>query len=81
MFEYSALQVGQIVQSSSKKLTGSPQKSQGMPSSKLSKLMARVLGRGVAEAFENSSSGAMVVRYTRALSGELVAEGLQRSWA
>ena len=53
MFEYSALQVGQTVQSSSEKLTGSPQKSQGSPSSVSSMLIVDVSGRGVAQVFKD----------------------------
>ena len=57
MFEYSALQVGQTVQSSSEKLTGSPQKSQGSPSSMSSKLIVEVLGGGVAQVFKDGPVG------------------------
>ena len=57
MFEYSALQVGQTVQSSSEKLTGSPQKSQGSPSSMSSKLIVEVSGGGVAWALKTVAMG------------------------
>ena len=57
MFEYSALQVGQTVQSSSEKLTGRPQKSQGSPSSVSSILIVEVSGRGVAQVFNDGLGG------------------------